>query len=256
MRFDFSNVLREQRIKAKLMGIVFIVMGVYLIATQEQIYIKIGFGAIFIGLFAIFVITEKAVPQKLNEAQLLSNMELLRSLSANLNLEGNGVYIPATGNLTKEKVFIPLQEDKNYTLSTSEDIFFVTNLHGSSLGVIFPPPGLALLDIYEKEMNIKIKSITFEELEQRFQMFCRSMGLLKNLSLKKDDEVIIVKITHSRYKDLCQRIRMDMSDICRQVCCPLCSLILCALTRALGTKVRIQHVESKNNTVELTLKTE
>jgi hypothetical protein len=126
--------LKNPPMRAKVMGSLFIALGIYLIIFQkEDIYQKIGFGAIFIGLFAIMVITEKSIPKKINDAMLLSSMELLNSITENLDLKGNGLYIPAGGSLTKERVFIPVKEEKSYNLPTlDDDTVFVTGTSGSS----------------------------------------------------------------------------------------------------------------------------
>ena len=107
-RMNIRHALRNPPMRAKVMGSLFIIIGIYLIIFQKgTIYLNIGFGAIFIGIFAIMVITERTIPKKLNDAELLSSMELLYSLTDNLDLKGNGVYLPVGGGLTKERVFIP-----------------------------------------------------------------------------------------------------------------------------------------------------
>ncbi|MFX0137688.1 MAG: hypothetical protein ACFFDN_28875 [Candidatus Hodarchaeota archaeon] len=254
---SIRSALRNPPTRAKVMGSIFITIGIYLIIFHsETIYINIGFGAIFIGLFAFIVITEKTIPKKLNDAQLLSSMELLYSLTDNLELKGNGLYIPAGGNLTKERVFIPLQEEEKYDLpSLDDDTVFVTGTSGSSLGVVFVPPGLGLLDLYEKEMGVKIENIDIDELEQNLQIMIYGLGLIKDLFIKREEnEFIRLKITHSAYKDICEEIARNKGIICKQTGCPICSSILCALTRSLDKKVRIRQVDIKDNIISFKLR--
>ena len=253
---SIRRALRNPSVRAKVMGSLIIAMGIYLIIFQnETVYLKIGFGAIFIGLYAIFIITEKTIPKKLDDAQLLSNMELLYSLTNNLDLKGNGLYIPAGGSLSKERVFIPVQEEEKYNLPALDDeMVFVTGTSGSSLGVVFVPPGLGLLELYEKEMGIKIENIDIDELEQNLQIMIYGLGLIKDLSIKREDNKFIrVKIKHSAYQDICEKIK-NRGKICRQTCCPICSSILCAITRSLGKKVRIQKVDIKDNGITFRLR--
>jgi len=251
------SALRSPSVRAKVMGSLFIAVGIYLIIFyNENIYLNIGFGALFIGLFAIIVIREKTVPKKLNDAQLLSNMEFLHSLTDDLDLKGNGLYIPAGSNLSKERVFIPLQEEEKYNLPALDDnTVFVTGTSGSSLGVILVPPGLGLLDLYENEMGIKIENIDVDELEQNLQIMIYGFGLVKDLSIKREDnELIRLKITHLAYKDICDEIAKNSNKICSQAGCPICSSVLCAITRSLGKKVRIQEVNKKDNEISFKLK--
>ena len=126
--------LKNPPMRAKVMGSLFIALGIYLIIFQkEDIYQKIGFGAIFIGLFAIIVITEKSIPKKINDAELFSSMELLNSITVTLDLKGNGLYIPAGGIISKERRSIPLQEENKYTFAAlDDDTVFVTGTSGPS----------------------------------------------------------------------------------------------------------------------------
>ncbi len=250
------SVLGKPAVRAKVLGSLFIAMGIYLIIFQkENFYLKIGFGGIFIGLFAIIVIREKTIPKKLNDAQLLSSLELLQSLTNNLDLKGNGLYLPSGGGLSKERVFIPLQEEEKYNLpAVDDDTVFVTGTSGSSLGVILVPPGLGLLETYEKEMGMEIGNIDIDELEQNLQIMIYGLNLIKDLSIKMEDNKFIkVKIKHSAYQDICQKIK-DTGKICRQTCCPICSSVLCAITRSIGKKVRIQKVDVKDNEITFRLR--
>ena len=101
------------QVRVKLTGLLFIVVGIALILSRdESVFQKIGFGALFIGIYLIFVISENSIPKILFDSQMLSNMELLSSIINDQNLEGNGIYIPAGKNLTKERVFVPVFYDQ------------------------------------------------------------------------------------------------------------------------------------------------
>ena len=120
---------------------------------------------------------------------------------------------------------------------------------------MFVPPGLGLLDLYESEMGIKIENIDVDELEQNLQMLIYGLGLIKDLSVKREDNRFIrLKITHSAYRDICAEIERNIGKICKQTGCPICSSILCALTRSLGEKVRIQQVDIKDKRINFQLR--
>jgi hypothetical protein len=249
--------LKNPPMRAKVMGSLFIALGIYLIIFQkEDIYRKIGFGAIFIGLFAIMVITEKSIPKKINDAMLLSSMELLNSITENLDLKGNGLYIPAGGSLTKERVFIPVKEEENYNLPTLDnDTVFVTGTSGSSLGVVFIPPGLGLLDLYEREIDIKIENTDIDELEKDLQIMINGLGLIKDLSIKRESDIFIkLIIMQSAYNNICKGIKKDKDTLCRQTGCPICSSILCAITRSIGKKIRIEQVDINDKRISFRLR--
>ena len=222
---SISQALMNPPIRAKIMGSIFIAIGIFLIIFQkEPVYINIGFGAIFIGLFVIIVITEKSIPKKINDAQLLSSIDLTESLIKSLDLKGNSVYIPSSENLSKERVFIPVQEEETYNLPVIEnDTVFVTGTSGSSLGIVFIPPGLGLLDLYEREMDLKIENIEIDELEQNLQIMIYGLGLIKDLFIKREgDTAIKLIITRSAYNNICEEIERNKGKICKQTGCPIC----------------------------------
>ena len=52
-------VLQQPHIKAKILGILLIFTGILLIISMSDLFIKLGFSAILIGVFMIIMITEK-----------------------------------------------------------------------------------------------------------------------------------------------------------------------------------------------------
>ena len=266
-RIGIRRTLRSPPIRAKLLGLFFIAIGIYLILfKKDPLYQKIGFGAVFIGAFTFLVITEKTTPKKLNDAQMISNMELIHSITNSLNLKGNGVYIPSGNKLSKERVFLTTQDKENYDVPTfDDDMVFVTvqtneNLTQdgkpiSSLNAVIIPPGLELLETYEKELGIQVKNIDINELKQYLQIMIFGLDLIKDLSIEVEGENFIrVKIKHSTYKDICNKVTENMGKLYKQTGCPICSSILCAATRALGKKVRIHQVDIEDSEITYLLR--
>jgi hypothetical protein len=248
-------------IRAKILGVILITIGAYivLIFGSNELLLKLGFGSIFIGLFAIFIITERIVPQDLNEAQLRANLEVLDTLIADLNLRGNGIYFPAEGNLAAEKVFIPLEpmgaKGGKYLFPTvHDDMVFATGTGNTSLGVVFTPPGLHLLNLIERNMHIKLKGLSLEELNTRLEYLCTGLNLVKTVTIYRVGNTNLrVRLVHSMYASLCRTLRKELSNICTKVSCPVCSTILCAITRVEGKKVRIDNITANNTEVKIQL---
>jgi hypothetical protein len=253
---NIRRVFKSPSQRAKVLGTILIIVGIsVIILKNEEVFLNVGFGAIFIGLFAIMVIKEKTVPKRISDAQMQSNLQILSSISENLDLKGNGVYIPQGGSLTKERVFIPVSQEEKYNLPAIDDeTVFVAGTSGSSLGVMFTPPGLGLLELYENDMEIDIKNIEVDELEQNLQIMIYNFGLIKDLSIKKEDNLIKVKITKPIYYELVKEKKME--KIYKQTGDPAVSSILCAITRSSGKKIRIQSLEIKDNVFKYTLKVE
>jgi hypothetical protein len=251
-RLNIGRALRSPPIRAKALGLFFIAVGLYLILiNKDPEYQEIGFGTVFIGSFIFLVITERTIPKKLSDAYIASNMELINSLVDSLHLKGNGIYIPTSNDLLKERVLIPAQENENIDLPVIKgNSFFIPKTSESGLSVVFVPPGLELLDTIEKEMGIKFENIDIDKLGQYLQIMIYGLGLLKSLSIELEDEKFIrVKIKHVAYDDIYTDIVKKMGNLYRQTGCPICSSILCAITRSSGKEVRIQNADIEDNEI-------
>jgi len=265
---NIGRALRNPPIRAKTLGILFIIMGAYFMVFMEgSLYLNIGIGAIFIGLFTFFMISEQTVLKKISDSQLYSNTELHHSLLHHLNVRGSAIYLPAGGKLSKERVFIPTEEMKGFDIPEVDDtVVFITGTKvegltsdgaatwalydessfssGTGLGVVCVPPGFELLETFESELDCEIENMDLDELEKRLRIMSYGLDLIKDLSIKKmSDKFIRMNIIHSTHAEVCKRIVSNMENICKQTGCPICSSVLCALTRALGKKLRIQKVE-------------
>ncbi|HIJ17854.1 MAG TPA: hypothetical protein HA364_08780, partial [Thermoplasmata archaeon] len=74
---------------------------------QRAVMVNLAFGALFVGVFTIFVMTERTLPADIAQRQMMSQVRLTNELVENLNLKGSAAYIPAKYALTREKVMIP-----------------------------------------------------------------------------------------------------------------------------------------------------
>jgi hypothetical protein len=173
-----------------------------------------------------------------------------------LGLNGNGIYIPVSENLSKERIFIPVYEEESYELPVIDDeTVFITGTSGSSLGFVFIPPGLGLMELYEREMNIKFNDVNVEELAQHLQIMNHGLNLVKDLSIKKiNDSRINLIITKAIDYYVCENNVNDMDNLCIKTGCPICSSILCAITRSIDSKVKIEQVDIKDGRIYFTLK--
>ena len=110
------------------------------------------------------------------------------------------------------------------------------------------------MDFYESEFGIKIEDIEIDELGQNLQLISNGLDLVKDMSIKRENDTSIqLKITHSSYNGICKEIEKNMDKLIKQTGCPICSSVLCAITRSLGTQVRIQKVDRKDNEISFRL---
>ena len=73
-------LITQSYIRAKIIGIILIVIGIIFIINPEPLNIKIGFTSILIGIFMIFMITEKSITKKTSNAQVDGNIETIEKI--------------------------------------------------------------------------------------------------------------------------------------------------------------------------------
>lgn len=243
-KLKYSLSIKQPNMRAKIVGLILICLGIILLFSNDALYIKLGFAVILIGFLLMFMITEKTIPRKVSKAQIEGNFNAFENITKNLNLSGNAVFIPTSDILNEERIFIPLEEKNMKIPELNNDSVFSTGIDGKSLGMAIPPSGLKLLQEVEKEINFS--EIPEENLEEQLQSFV-GLDLLKSVTLKRlsDNWKLIVE-----KPIFCER----NNSMCKQFPCPTCSAILTAITRSTDKKIWINDVVHNGKKVEFNLK--
>ena len=205
------------------------IIGISFLLVNTALYIKLGFASILIGLFMIFMITERSIPKNISDAQIEGNLDTIKSITKNLNLTGNALFLPKSDIRTEERIFIPLNENNKETPDIDDDFVFSTGTDGKSLGIAVPPSGLKLLKEIEKQMDFK--NIALDEVEESLQTFV-GMDLFRSVALKKVEDGWRLELEKPVF---CT----NDQALCNQYPCPTCSAVLTAVTRASKQKVWI-----------------
>jgi len=223
-------LLHQPHMRAKLLGIILIVVGVVLVISSSILSIKLGFAAILIGVFMIVMITEKTVPENISNAQIKGPTDVVKQIASQLNLKGNAVFLPKSDVLTEERVFIPLQNGNVSLPEVDNEFVFATGNDGTSLGLALPPSGLSLLHEIEKDTTFKDTDIDY--VEEKLQSFV-GMDVLKSVSLKK---------AKKRWELILEKPLYCTNDetFCKQYPCPSCSAVLAAITKATNKKLYVE----------------
>ena len=229
--------LQQPHIRAKIIGILLITLGSIFFLnyffSNDQLSLKIGFTSLLIGVFTIAMITEKSIPQRISETQIQGNLHAVTTITQALNLTGNAIFLPTSEILTKERVFIPLNNtQRKISESLDDDFVFSTGQGGESLGIALQPSGYSMLQELEKEGDFA--NTDLDAIEEKLQTFI-GMNLLKSISFtqrEKDWHLTVEKPL------LCPNNIL----LCRQYPCPTCSAALIALTRSSKQKIRINDV--------------
>ena len=223
-------VMHQPHMKAKLLGIILIIIGIILIISMVNIYMKIGFSAILIGVFMIIMITEKTVPENISNAQIKGHIDAVKQITTQLNLKGNAIFIPKNDTLTEERIFIPLQNGEISIPEIDNEFVFATGNNSTSLGLSLPPSGLNLLNEIEKDTTFENTDI--ENVEEKLQSFV-GMDVIKSISLKK---------TKKQWELILEKPLYCTNDetFCKQYPCPSCSAVLAAVTKATNKKLHVK----------------
>jgi hypothetical protein len=208
-------------------------MGISFFLNPTSLNIKIAFASILIGLFMIFMITEKTIPKNLSNAQMEGDINIAEKLISQMNLEGNAIFLPKSDTLSEERIFIPPNRlglikipniaDNNIILKGKDNVNY---------GLSVPPSGLKLLEKIEK--NIDFENTNFKSLEEKLQIFV-GMDLLKSISFKKNKNGWRLEIDKPMFCNNGQSLHM-------QYPCPTCSAVITAITRSFNKKIRIYYV--------------
>jgi len=211
---------------------------------------NLGFGGLFIGMFVIFVLTERTLPADIAQRQMHSHVRMTEELVSNLNLKGGAAYIPAKFALTREKVMVPATDKQLSLPIMTDDIVFSLGADKATLGIFLTPSGLDLLDGFERDLGVANKDAGLEALEGNMQIAKLGLGLVKDFKIKERGGETILRIEHSAFDDACRTIRATTPDVCRQVACPICSAFLTGIARASGKIVKVTSVENATDRIQ------
>ena len=236
--------LNQPHIRAKVLGLTLVIIGLVLLFLNDLIDIKISFAFILIGILMIFLITEKTVSSKISNAQINGNFNAFENITKNLNLSGNAIFIPKSDILTEERIFIPLDNKNSKIPNLHDDIVFSTGVDGKSLGMSIPPSGLKLLNEIEKESDLNF--LNSEKIEDKLQSFV-GIDLLRSIELKKSENIWKLELNKPIFCN-------GNKSMCKKYPCPTCSAILTAITRSTDKKIWINDVVHNGKKVDFSLK--
>ncbi len=220
---------------------------------QRAVLLNLAFGAFFLGVFALVVMTERTLPADIAQRQMMSQARFMNELVTGMELKGSAVYLPAKAALTHEKILIPAAEGDVALPTVTDELVISLGPDKATLGVLLTPPGLDLLDGFEKDMAVSNKDAGLEAFEGNMQIAKLGIGLVKDFKLKERGGETILRIEHSAFADGCRTIRELMPDVCRQAACPICSAFLTGIARSTGKIVKVKKVENDTDRIQFHL---
>lgn len=211
-------------------------------------------GFLFLGLFSVFVLSERSLSLSLSENQMLGTARASNEIISALSLQGNAVYLPARHGATKERLFVPAPRNKTALPSAlSDDLYLSPGKDGSSPGILTEPLGLSLLNSIEKELDSSLSDVGMEAAEGSLQALKLGLEIMKDFHFKEREGKTVLRVEYSGLRNACRNVRREKPDTCRQISCIGCSCLLTALARSTGKAVIVEGVENSSDRVEFTL---
>ena len=203
-------------------GIISLVLSVVYASTVVAF---IGLGLTFWGALLLFIRPRHYVRSDLMDSTALSSLASIDRVITSLGYNQKGVYIPVS-NPEKAVVFIPSHPlNKIPKMEQVEKRTFVKDPDG----IAMVPPGLALANLFERELGIKFSEWSLEEMVKRLpKLLIEDLEMVQDCSIKVDGDHVSFRFVESVYSEFCSKLRSS-TKVCSSVGCPMCSAMACIL---------------------------
>lgn len=200
-----------------------------------------------LGAFTLLLSRERVVPEEALEAALEGDAAATASVLEALELSGPGTYVPPTGNLERDGLFVAAEPDAEDLPRLVPDRRTYRRGADGADGALLDPAGRAVVDAYERDQGV---SFAGSSLSQAFQLLSGlgpAVGLFRGFSATQRQEAIRVEHT-PQAETPCWA---DPEPTCLHAGCLACSAIGVALSRALGRPLRTRSVRRVGDVVVL-----
>jgi len=234
------------------LGIAFVLFGLSLSTVgtlvQASIFAGLGLSSFLVGLLLMYVPAERTVSLRLVSASCLSSLVNLNSLLEELGVDSKAVYLPTKEETHQPRTFLPLiQNPDSFSM-------FLKNLENSGLlvvngqdphrsGLHLVPPGSSLATLMEQESGIDFYNVRLDRLEDTLRT-----GLVDSLEIAEDIRIMFmngsirVEVGPLISEEFCETQSKVAQSLCSQLGCPLCSAVICAVTKAAKRPVSVIEI--------------
>jgi hypothetical protein len=205
----------------------------------------IGLTLIFWGALLLFMKPVRYVKTSLLDSTAISSLTTIDRVISESNYKGKAVHLPPLPYFLKgyKGGIVYISSKKGVILPPVHEVSGKKVFVKNPQGICIVPPGLSLVNLYEKELGKEFTKVDLGYLKNNLpKLFTENLEIAKDLEINKENSLIHVKITGSVYKDFCTEVR-KLSNVCSSFGCPLCSSIACALSRVLGKPITIEKTE-------------
>jgi hypothetical protein len=246
-------------------GIVFAIPGilsiVFSIISQSQVLAFIGLGLTFWGALFYLVRPIAYVRGSFLSTTATTYYQTIDRIIRDLGCKGKPIYFPPypkevylpqhLKGLKEAIAFIPL--DAKQDAPSIEEMATSKFITKNPRGVIIIPPGSSFQDQFEAVLRTDITKMSLEDLATSLpQLLLENFQLAKEIEMKAENHLIILKITDSVYKNLYRDETLKSVTLLGD---PLVSAVACTIAKATGKQVTIQtlNISPDAQTLEATL---
>ncbi|MGM0405541.1 MAG: hypothetical protein ACQEQM_05305 [Thermoplasmatota archaeon] len=241
--------LKKPEYFSKVIGTIFIVLSVYLFIFTE--FVNIAFGSLFIGIITIVILHFKTVEKSTAESMLKSSVLPLNDLLTDLDLEGNGVYIPPGKNLSSSRTYIPAGDFRGLP-NIYDEMTIITGGAGRT-GISLKPLGAPILNEAKVRMESELDGVGIEGAREGMGILTHGLSLAKSFSFREEDGLFKLRITHDGYDNYCEELRGYDKKLCTRTGCPICSAYLTCASEGLKTPLRVVEFEKDGKHIKFIL---
>jgi len=217
------------------------------ITENTQILVFIGLGLVFWGVLFFLVRPIHYVKSSLLEATAISFYTTIDRIKKDMKYKSKSYYIPPypkevyipehLKGLKEMIVFVSANDETD--LPSIEEIAESRFMLENPKGMIVTPPGLGLVEQFEKELRGNLTKIDLEDLcEVLPKIILEDLQLAEEVVMEAEENQVQLTITDSIYKAL--YYEADLQSV-HFLGSPLVSAIACAIAITTGKTVTIQE---------------
>jgi hypothetical protein len=197
----------------------------------------IGLGLTFWGALLLFIRPRYYVRTDVMDSTALSSLKTIDRVITGLGYEEKGIYIPVS-NPEKAVVFVPSEPMKEIPKPEQiEKETFVKDPEGISI----VPPGMALANLFEKELGVKFSEWTLEKMTDRLpKLLIEDLEMVQDCAIKIEGDQVSFRFVESVFSDFCGQLK-GTTKVCSSLGCPMCSAMACILAQVTHRPVRFDQ---------------
>lgn len=225
--------------------------------------VAMGLAATILGVLIIYLPESDMVPSYLATSSTAPSMVSIERLMEDLDLQENGIYIPATESDASPKVFLPLALTASSTqpplaLGHTARMFVSAGGRPEERGILLDAPGSEILTQLEKVLRIDFSKTKPDELAVKMKSGLAILGIAKNFEFELNNNVANISLNLLALTDLETKLRTLAPRLVAQVGTPVASAIAATVSKTTGSYVTLTRTtfdpSKKTMTIRLELR--